>query len=102
MCIFKVDDELRQRTKQMCYGIIYGMGIKALAECLSVCESDAELFMKTFHYTYPGIKSFTNLTIESCKRLGYVETLSARRRYLSSINSSNYSEKCNNLQSIII
>lgn len=70
------------------------MGVRALAENLDVGELEADVFMRTFHTAYPGIKTFVNLTIESCKRLGYVETLSGRRRYLSLINSDKYSEKC--------
>ncbi|XP_077294187.1 DNA polymerase theta [Arctopsyche grandis] len=89
----KVDEDLRQKTKQMCYGIIYGMGVRSLAQNLDVGELEADVFMRTFHSAYPGIKTFVNLTIESCKRLGYVETLSGRRRYLSLINSDKYSEK---------
>lgn len=70
------------------------MGIKSLAHILDMCEIEAEIFLKTFHNAYPGIKIFVTTTVEKCRKLGYVETLHGRRRYLPSINSNNYSEKC--------
>jgi len=49
-----VTDEERQQAKQICYGLIYGMGCKSLAEQLEVEEEEAQLFVDSFHSTYPG------------------------------------------------
>ncbi|KAK4028449.1 hypothetical protein OUZ56_017726 [Daphnia magna] len=49
----EVRDDERQKAKQICYGIFYGMGCKCLAEQLEVGEEEAQLFVKTFHATYP-------------------------------------------------
>ena len=38
----------------MCYGIIYGMGTKALAEQLKVDETQASLLMSQFQSTFAG------------------------------------------------
>jgi len=51
---FEVTDELRQRAKQVCYGMIYGIGKHALAEQLGVEDDDAETFMISFKSAYPG------------------------------------------------
>lgn len=50
----QVTDDLRQKSKQLCYGIIYGMGARALAEQLDVDEAEASTLMETFHNTFPG------------------------------------------------
>lgn len=50
----QVSDELRQRAKQVCYGMIYGIGVKALANQLEVDENEAAIFMETFKTSYPG------------------------------------------------
>ncbi|XP_063824011.1 DNA polymerase theta [Ostrinia nubilalis] len=84
----EVDDDLRQKAKQLCYGILYGMGNKTLSTHLDVSEMEAAVFMDTFYKTYPSIKQFTLAVIEECKKKGYVETLMKRRRYLPDINSS--------------
>jgi DNA polymerase I-like protein with 3'-5' exonuclease and polymerase domains len=64
------------------------MGNKTLAQHLDVTEFEASVFMETFYRTYPAIRVFTQSVIEECKRKGYVETLTKRRRYLPDINSS--------------
>jgi len=50
-----VTTEQRQWAKQVCYGIIYGMGAKALGEQLEVEEEQAAVFMDSFKNAYPGI-----------------------------------------------
>lgn len=49
-----VTDDERQQAKQICYGIVYGMGCKSLAEQLEVSEEEAQLFVDSFHSTYPS------------------------------------------------
>ena len=39
---------------QVCYGMIYGIGARALAEQLGVEENDAAVFIETFKAKYPG------------------------------------------------
>jgi len=52
-----VTTEQRQWAKQVCYGLIYGMGAKALGEQLEVEEEQAAVFMDSFKNAYPGISS---------------------------------------------
>ncbi|XP_037302193.1 DNA polymerase theta-like isoform X1 [Manduca sexta] len=84
----EVDDDLRQKAKQLCYGILYGMGNKTLAQYLDVSEMEAAAFMDSFYNTYPAVRRFTQSVIDDCRSKGYVETLTKRRRYLPHINSN--------------
>ncbi|XP_028838783.1 DNA polymerase theta isoform X2 [Denticeps clupeoides] len=84
-----VDDRLRQQAKQICYGIIYGMGAKSLGEQMGVDESDAACYIESFKSRYSGIQSFLRETVKSCCRRGYVQTILGRRRYLPGIKDSN-------------
>ena len=43
---------------QVCYGMIYGIGPRALGEQLGVDENDAAAFIETFKSKYPGIILF--------------------------------------------
>lgn len=52
----EVSEQLRNGTKQICYGIIYGMGIKFLAESLKCEIDDATSLLEQFHIAYPGIR----------------------------------------------
>ncbi|XP_063226458.1 DNA polymerase theta-like isoform X2 [Bacillus rossius redtenbacheri] len=81
--------ELRQRAKQICYGMIYGMGTKALAEQMEVDELVAANFVDSFNRAYPGVKQFLQQAVSQCRSAGYVETLRGRRRYLPAISSPN-------------
>ena len=91
-----VDDvtaDQRQWTKQICYGMIYGIGAKGLAEQLGVKEEEAARFMTSFKSKYEGLESFLRSSVDRCRELGYVETLMGRRRYLPAIKSTNANER---------
>lgn len=51
-----VSAELRDGTKQICYGIVYGMGVRSLADALKCKEQEATSLSQQFHLTYPGIR----------------------------------------------
>lgn len=93
----KSEDEVttdnRQHAKQICYGIIYGMGTRSLATQLGVDVEQAELFRREFFKAFPRIVEFTNELITDCGETGHVESLLGRRRKISGINSENSSER---------
>ncbi|XP_057670465.1 DNA polymerase theta isoform X1 [Diorhabda carinulata] len=89
----EVTDAIRQDTKHLCYGIIYGMGCRSLAEQLGINENEAVDFMETFKNTYPGIKNFIKNVVEKCKENEFVETVNGRRRYLPKINDKDQISK---------
>uniref|UniRef100_A0A8C4ISJ4 DNA polymerase theta n=1 Tax=Dicentrarchus labrax TaxID=13489 RepID=A0A8C4ISJ4_DICLA len=84
-----VNDNLRQQAKQICYGIIYGMGAKSLGEQMGVEENDAACYIESFKARYKGINAFLKETVKNCIKNGYVQTLMGRRRYLPGITNSN-------------
>ncbi|XP_070840346.1 DNA polymerase theta [Chaetodon trifascialis] len=83
-----VNDSLRQQAKQICYGIIYGMGAKSLGEQMGVEENDAASYIESFKARYKGINAFLRETVKNCIKNGYVQTLMGRRRYLPGITNS--------------
>ncbi|KAI4495700.1 hypothetical protein M0802_008535 [Mischocyttarus mexicanus] len=89
----QIDDNTRQNTKQLCYGMIYGMGVKTLAENLKVTETEAKKFLESFINAYPGINVWLkNVNLEAHKN-GYITTLMERRRMLPGLRSTNLYEK---------
>ncbi|TWW59377.1 DNA polymerase theta [Takifugu flavidus] len=84
-----VTDGLRQQAKQICYGIIYGMGAKSLGEQMGVEENEAACYIETFKTRYRGINAFLKETVKNCGKNGYVQTLMGRRRYLPGITNTN-------------
>ncbi len=88
-----VSDHQRQETKQVCYGMLYGIGPKALGEQLNITDNDASQFMETFRSKYPAMKKFISKTVQGCRNSGYVTTLLGRKRFLPGIHSTNIHAK---------
>ncbi|KTG47727.1 hypothetical protein cypCar_00001611 [Cyprinus carpio] len=84
-----VDDNMRQQAKQICYGIIYGMGAKSLGEQMGIEENDAACYIETFKSRYTGIQNFLRETVQKCGKNGYVKTLLGRKRFLPGIKDTN-------------
>ncbi|KAL1252970.1 hypothetical protein QQF64_017663 [Cirrhinus molitorella] len=84
-----VDDNMRQQAKQICYGIIYGMGAKSLGEQMGIEENDAACYIETFKSRYTGIQNFLRETVQKCGKNGYVQTLLGRKRFLPGIKDTN-------------
>lgn len=83
-----VTDIERNNAKQICYGIIYGMGIKTLSNKLNTNEDEAKLLTERFYSTYPGIRNYTDEIVNIARKNGFVQTLLGHRRYLPKINSN--------------
>ncbi|XP_075053555.1 DNA polymerase theta isoform X2 [Mixophyes fleayi] len=88
-----VTDNMRQQAKQICYGIIYGMGAKSLGEQMGIEEDDASCYIESFKARYTGIQRFLKETVKNCACSGYVQTILGRRRYLPAIKDSNHHAK---------
>ena len=84
-----VNPEMRSRAKAINFGVIYGMGSRALARQIKVKVPEASAFIETYFNTYPGVREFIERTRDKAHRDGWVETLLGRRRLLPDIDSSN-------------
>lgn len=89
-----VTSDQRNCCKQICYGIIYGMGSRAMAASLGCDEDNARKLSESFHQTYPGIQKYIEQIVGFVREKGYVETFAGRRRYFPTILSeANMEEK---------
>eukprot|EP00884_Botryococcus_braunii_P013508 jgi/Botrbrau1/22158/Bobra.0206s0081.1 len=77
----------REHAKRLAYGILYGMGANALATQLDCSSAAASRMRDDFLASIPAVVQFQQKVFEGCRKLGYVSTLSGRRRPLPSINS---------------
>ncbi|XP_020536582.1 helicase and polymerase-containing protein TEBICHI isoform X2 [Jatropha curcas] len=83
----------RDQTKRLVYGILYGMGANTLAEQLDCSSDEATEKIKSFKSSFPGVASWLQEAVSSCRKNGYVETLKGRKRFLSKIKFGNSKEK---------
>ena len=84
-----VTSEMRYRAKAINFGVIYGMGARALARQIDVQVKEASAFIATYFETYPGVRTYIDETVELAREQGWVATLLGRRRLLPDITSSN-------------
>jgi len=86
----KIDKETRRRAKAINFGIIYGISQYGLAKQISVSNSEAAEFLKSYFKKFPEIKDYMNTTINFCRKSGYVNNIFGRRCYITGINDKNY------------
>jgi len=85
-----VTPEMRRRAKTINFSVIYGIADFTLARQLGISTHEARDYIATYFARFPGVKRYTEETIETARELGYVSTLLGRRRYVPDIHSSNY------------
>ncbi len=85
----EVTPAMRSAAKAINFGVIYGMGARALARQIDVKVNEAATFIETYFATYPGVRRFIDQTREQARRDGFVTTLLGRRRLLPDIASDN-------------
>lgn len=85
----QVSAQDRRMAKTANFGIMYGISAFGLAQRLGVPRSEASALIKDYFSSFPSIKVFLDKVLEDARRLGYVQTLFGRRRYVPDVNSPN-------------
>lgn len=88
--ISKISDFERREAKTVNFGVLYGMSSYGLAQGMKVDRDYAAEFIGNYFDTFKGVKKYLDGTKEKAKKLGYVETIFGRRRYIPEINSNVY------------
>ena len=85
-----VTKEMRYRAKSVNFGIIYGQGAFGLADNLGISRTEAKEIIDNYKKQFVNIQKYMDDTIQFARENGYVETLMGRKRWLSDINSGNF------------
>ena len=85
----EVSKEMRSKAKAVNFGIIYGQGAFGLAQNLGIPRGEAKAIIDAYFTQFGQLKNYQQEIIESARKLGYIETILGRRRYLADINSAN-------------
>jgi DNA polymerase-1 len=83
----KVTPEMRKLAKILNFGIIYGMGSRALSETAGISLKEAKKFKEEYFHDFSGLKNYLEHSLLQAKKLGYVETIFGRKRFLPLIGS---------------
>ncbi len=88
-CEDDVSDEMRENSKRVNFGIVYGMSPYGLAKDLKIDVKTAESFIDEYFTRYPKVKGYLDAQVAFVEKNGYVATILGRRRYIPEINNSN-------------
>ena len=81
--------EMRRNAKTVNFGVIYGMSDYGLEQATNLSREEAAQFIALYFERYPKVKEYIEETKELARKLGYVETIMGRRRFIPEINSPN-------------
>jgi DNA polymerase-1 len=85
----EVTPEMRRNAKTVNFGVIYGMSDYGLEQATNLSREEAAQFIALYFEKYPRVKEYLEATKEQARKLGYVQTVLGRRRFLPEISSSN-------------
>jgi len=85
----QVTPDMRRVAKTVNFGVIYGMSDYGLEQATELSREEAAQFIASYFEKYSGVKQYLESTKEQARKLGYVQTILGRRRFIPEINSSN-------------
>ncbi len=86
----EVTSAMRRNAKAVNFGIIYGVSPHGLKQSTGMTREEAADFIQKYFAVHQGVKKYMDEIVEVAKKVGYVDTLFGRRRYLPEINSNNF------------
>ncbi|CAK0786883.1 hypothetical protein CVIRNUC_010097 [Coccomyxa viridis] len=89
----QVTPEKRGQAKQMAYGLLYGIGMHALAKSMEVTPDQAQQLSDSFRRRIPTLDKWLKGIVETCRRDRFITTIGGRRRYLTDIVSSDLRQR---------
>ncbi len=87
--IEKIDKAQRTVGKTMNFATLYGQGPRALSKQLKIEYSIAKQYIDEYFSQFSKVKAWMAKVVEEGKKLGYVETVWGRRRYIPELQSAN-------------
>lgn len=88
VALHDVTPAMRRTAKTVNFGVLYGLGPGGLARTTGSTMQEAKGFIERYFSVYAGIRTLMEENKTKAARLGYVETLLGRRRYIPEIHSS--------------
>lgn len=84
-----VTSDQREAAKIINFGLVYGMGVRRLANEIDVSVAEAQIYMDQYFERLPRVKPFFDAVIDQARNEGFIETLGGRKRAISGIRSDN-------------
>ena len=85
----EVAPHMRRLAKTLNFGMIYGMGYRALSQTAKIPPDQAKDFIKKYFEQFPSIRNWQAKVLESSRQSGISSNVNGRFRSVFSINSPN-------------
>jgi len=85
----EVTPDMRRNAKTVNFGVVYGMSDYGLEQATKLSREEAARFIALYFEKYPKVREYLEATKEQARKLGYVQTVLGRRRFLPEVNSPN-------------
>ena len=85
----EVDRAMRSQAKAINFGLLYGMGPQRLARETGLTLNEAREFIQRYFDAFPKVRVWLDKTLADAQEVGYVSTISGRRRPLPDLASKN-------------
>jgi len=83
----EVTGGMRDQAKTVNFATLYGQGPFSLARQLGISMDEAKRFISQYFERFAGVRGFLDERVAEAKRLGYVETLMGRRRFVPELRA---------------
>jgi DNA polymerase-1 len=84
-----VTAEMRRNAKTVNFGVIYGMSDYGLEQATKLSREEAAQFIALYFEKYPKVREYLEATKAQARKLGYVQTVLGRRRFVPEVRSAN-------------
>lgn len=91
--IGEVTKEERTQAKRAVFGVLYGMGPRALAQQINESYEFAAQIMSNFKASFPQIDRYISRVVAQCRQDSFIRTIAGRIRHLPDINDSNSTKR---------
>lgn len=79
----------RRIAKVLNFGVIYGLSAFGISQQTEFSPDEGRRFIENYFSKYPGIQGYLEAVKTQVKKLGYVETILGRRRYIPEVSAPN-------------
>lgn len=85
----RITPQMRRLAKTLNFGMMYGMGYRALSQTAKIPAQQAKDFIKKYFDQFPTVKDWEKNILDQARKTGIAKNINGRFRDVSQINSTN-------------
>lgn len=85
----EVTADMRRHAKMLNFGMLYGMGVRAVSKQMGVDLKEASAFRDGYFKAFPKLTTWMERVVEDARETGFTETVFGRRRFFPELHTGN-------------